>query len=296
MKLSRKLFSATAALGLAVLATVGSTYAWFSVNDTVTVTGMTAQTKVSSNLLISADNVEANFEAPSLIQTVSGLLEPVSTINGVNFFYTVNAKADGSAKTAEYVAYDQAAFRTAYKQPTAVGYVDYSFYLKAVSTEGVADIVAMTKCNLLYNDAALSHDETAWRVALFVKETSKTSAGCTPVSDSDAAIETNLVTILDLSTAENQTANSAVKAATGAGNVALVVNHDEEAIVDDTFTTVAATKYYKVVVRLWLEGEDTTCTNETFAALTANYKLDLEFKIGPSAEVTPADELVSTLS
>ena len=43
-----------------------------------------------------------------------------------------------------------------------------------------------------------------------------------------------------------------------------------------------ATEYNKVTVRLWLEGEDTTCTNETYAQLTNAYSLALTFHLGGS--------------
>lgn len=50
-------------------------------------------------------------------------------------------------------------------------------------------------------------------------------------------------------------------------------------IIPDT----AGNHYYKVVVRLWLEGEDVTCTSDTFATLTSSWTLDLAFKLGSSA-------------
>lgn len=283
MKLSRKLFSATAALGLAVLATVGSTYAWFSVNDKVTVTGMTAHTEVSSNLLISADNTEANFSSETLNQaTLAGnkKLEPVSTVNGVDFFYTVNAKADGSKiSTAEYVEYDAADpsdFNTAYKTSGAVGYVDYSFYLKAVSADDKSDKVAMTKCNLLYDGDPVT--EKAWRVAVFAVATPKTGDNCDAVSDDEAAIAGNLKSILALTGATNQESGKAVDSTTTRASV----TYGTPAVIDNTIPSAATTRYYKVVVRLWLEGEDKTCTNETFAALTEDYSLELQFSIGTS--------------
>lgn len=52
MKLSKKLFAAAATLGLAVAATVGSTYAWFSMNSTVTATNMKVQVKTTHHLQI----------------------------------------------------------------------------------------------------------------------------------------------------------------------------------------------------------------------------------------------------
>jgi hypothetical protein len=49
-----------------------------------------------------------------------------------------------------------------------------------------------------------------------------------------------------------------------------------------TFDVAAATtEYYQVIVRLWLEGEDTTCNNDTYVDLTqGNWKLDLAFVLG----------------
>ena len=45
--------------------------------------------------------------------------------------------------------------------------------------------------------------------------------------------------------------------------------------------TVAAgqTGYFKVVVRLWLEGEDTTCNSQTYLSLTKNWTLDLKMDL-----------------
>ena len=50
--------------------------------------------------------------------------------------------------------------------------------------------------------------------------------------------------------------------------------------------TAGATKYYKVVVRLWIEGEDTTCTSETFANLTDTWALALQLDLGALSGTT----------
>ena len=50
------------------------------------------------------------------------------------------------------------------------------------------------------------------------------------------------------------------------------------------------TSYTRIVVRLWLEGEDVSCTSNTYAELTRNWKLSLEFKLGNAndgAQPTP---------
>ena len=38
-------------------------------------------------------------------------------------------------------------------------------------------------------------------------------------------------------------------------------------------------QYYKVVLRVWIEGEDKTCTTEVYGKQTDKYKLNLEFVI-----------------
>ena len=64
-------------------------------NIKVTVTGMEVRTKVSSNLMIAEDTIgstakkdEEAFKAQIPVQEVKGILEPVSTVDGKNFFYT----------------------------------------------------------------------------------------------------------------------------------------------------------------------------------------------------------------
>ena len=304
MKLSRKLFSATAALGLAVLATVGSTYAWFSVNDKVEVTGMSATTQVSNNLLISGTTDEADFTSGPLNQSRVGKLRPASTANGTSFFYTVNAKADGDAASDAYVAYNEAqaqahteagktaydlAFQKAYKITTkednaeaiadinttkvVYGYIDYTFYLKATS---VADnqTIALTVCTLTDNE-----DDDAWRVALLATNPQTTAAAT-------ESAELNLMSVLGTADAEYQELESTTpKGVNSTTTLGAVTNWSTAAKVDDGIDNLEVS-YYRVVVRLWLEGEDKTCTNSTYVNLSSAHALNLKFEIGTQAGVT----------
>ena len=52
------------------------------------------------------------------------------------------------------------------------------------------------------------------------------------------------------------------------------------------------THYFKVIVRLWLEGEDTTCTNDTFATLTDNWAFNLKLQFDGTA-VTVLNQAVT---
>ena len=94
MKKTKIVVPALAVLLLSTAASVSGTVAWFSMNNTVTVSGMQVTTKVSSNLQIAdgdAAHSEANY-GDTLSQQRAGILEPASSYNGVNFYYTVKGK------------------------------------------------------------------------------------------------------------------------------------------------------------------------------------------------------------
>ena len=292
----KKIIPALALLLVSAVLLATSSFAWFSMNTTVTVTGMEVTTKVSSNLLVAEYNTDDTGYATALDQTREALLEPVSTTNAVNFFYHANANIDGSGDAIDttFVAYSEAtvadpsnaladddagkthydaAFQSRYsvEAPYAVGnvaygYIDYTMYLKATSdTDNSA--LNNTNINLLYNGAALTAGDQAWRVAVFKEAVSAGSNG------SDVGSMT-LVSILTVSGAANFTAGKAATSTTALGDV----TYNTGAAIDND-VDAGETVYYKVVVRLWLEGEDNTCSNETYAALTSNYTLDLTFKL-----------------
>jgi hypothetical protein len=304
-----------AAMMLAVSASMlgTSTYAWFTMNKEATVTGMQLKTKVSSNLLVSATNSEDGF-AKVLTQERCALLEPVSTIDGKAFFYTVKAKADGDAYEEDYTTYSEStslstgsakAAKTQYDSTfnsrygistantagdysTAFGYVDYSFYLKATNTGDQDGEIDLTKCELLYDDDGdsttdpVAVTDKAWRVAMFVQDLSTEDAGvqtATGAGVTGSALTEDVTTIMTINGAANQTAGDSTSyKAVDSGTTLDDVTYNTAAIVDDALPE-SLTRYYQIVVRVWLEGEDTTCTSETYANLTEAYSLELEFSL-----------------
>lgn len=178
------------------------------------------------------------------------------------------------------------------------GYMDYTFYLKATSN-GTANTtnqeLRMTKCDLDYNNAALDGNgdvgkvdgpDRAWRVAVFAQDITGTAAGTGRVSTDVAATADNQKGLISLANAVNQTAGKAVNSATTATGD--VLNNGSAGVKLATISTNNAISYYKVTVRLWLEGEDTTCTSETYAALTNKYNLDLAFQLTDGNADDPA--------
>lgn len=286
-----------AAMMLAVSASMlgTSTYAWFTMNKEVTVTGMEVHTTVGSNLLISETTVDSTTaKADSTFKTSDvdalpvALLEPVSTINGVNYFYTNtnNVAGDGDVLSDAYTAYSTessalTAFNTNYGTSGAVGYVDYAFELKANNTTGSPQDINVTDISLIYggtDTAALP----AFRTAIFVEDLGVTGNRTAPAGAS-AVSTSNLITILD----KNGTSTyfDTGKAVDGVDSrAALNAKYQEDATIGSVAN--GATQYYKVIVRLWIEGEDTTCNNSIFNTLKDNWALNLTIKLDNTATDT----------
>lgn len=301
MRVNKKLLSAVGMLTISATMLVTSTFAWFTMNKRAKVENLSLKATVSSNLLISPDNSSDATYNKELKKSVSALLAPSSTVNGTDYFYTLDAAADGhkakgpddeypflrytETKTldildtyAEKDKYDPV-FNLNYnistanpqevnEYKTAYGYVDYVMYLKATSTEENQKIV-MNKCNLLYKGDVL--DDKAWRAAVFVQET---SAKTQPTSVGD------LVSIIAPTGAKNHHEGLAADTTSSIGDIS---KDNEEVVIDDSIAS-GESKYYKVVVRVWIEGEDTTCTTEVYGNRTDKYTLDLEYKIDKDIE------------
>lgn len=304
MKKTKIIIPALGMLLLSTAASISGTVAWFSMNNKVTVTGMSVTTKVSSSILISETNANAASYSDSLEQVRSGVLEPASTVNGINYFYTVNALANGDAKTEAYKPYSEvliengdnpltdgepetnwtnalsntsagkttydALFNSAYgfsgadASNVAYAYMDYTFYLKATNTDAGNRELRMTRCYLEYAGQAVA--EKAWRVAVFVQDAQEYTALNTAVVAGDRK------EMLSLDGAANFTTGKAI----ATESTLDTVTYSAAALKS---VAAGATVYEKVTVRLWLEGEDTTCNNQTFAALTSAYTLALDFSI-----------------
>lgn len=180
---------------------------------------------------------------------------------------------------------------------TAYGYVDYVFYLKATGDTDNQQLV-MTACDLNYTypDGVKLSDGTtlvnanvdkAWRVAVFASDitanggkgnTGDGAAVGTLDPAASATTATNLKTILAPSGANNWTDGKAVVSTSAVDTV----TYGTAAVLDNDIDA-GVTKYYKVLIRIWLEGEDETCNSETYAKLTSNWTLDTEFKLQNNA-------------
>lgn len=282
---SKKLFSAVAMLTCSAVMLSTATYAWFTMNKEVAVTGMQVNTTVGSNLLISHDttadttaNAETTFYT-SDITAVSALLEPVSTVDGKSFFYTStsNVQGNGNAIMDTYVAYNPAsteAFNINYQTSGAVGYVDYAFELKANNTTDSTQYIDVTDLELTYGGTSA---DKAYRVAFFVEDLGTAHTG-------GAGAAGTLVAIVRNGSATNFDDSTAVSSTSGLS--AVTYNDPGLKIAEVAGGT---THYYKVIARLWIEGEDTTCNNSTFNTLKDKWGLNMTLKLNDSS--TPVNAL-----
>ena len=292
MNLKRKFVPALALLLISAVMVTTATFAWFSMNTRVTATGMQMETEAGDNVLI-ANDTSTTQAAPASFGnalTVSGnaaKLRPVSTVNGKDFYYVKGLQVNGAGGAsapdgyAPYVAYDHTNL-TNFKQnyrtnDNIVGYTEYAFQVMATNAEGSsAKALVIDTLSLTY--AGSAGVPKAFRVAVFADEfTGSTVSGET------------LVTILKNPDAAYFTSSNAVNGVNSTGTVS---NPNQAAVLGNL--PAGATKTYRVVVRVWLEGEDTTCTNSTFAALDASWSLDLAISLGASDGSTAVKTLNGT--
>ena len=313
----KKLIPAAGMLMLSAAMLGTSTFAWFTMNKEVTITGMEVRTRVGSNLLIQkgalADTTtltEGNYITDE-VQTIQAILEPVSTVDGEQFYYTLDANGSGaklhspigteSGATINYVDYnasgtaaatDTANYANKFSEDygvtktntvfsgtspdKAVGYVDYVFQLKATNTEGTDQAINLTELKLTYDGN--TDGEKAYRVAIFVSDAQ--NVGGTFANWSSAIHLTPK--IYTPSGATNFDSGKAVDSTTTRDTVTYVTTATPlvSAVPHDSV------KYYKVCVRLWIEGEDTTCYTNMFKPLTDSWKLDLKMELGQGTGVS----------
>ncbi len=300
----KKLIPALVLLLVSAMVLSTSSYAWFSMNKTVSATGMELKATVSNNLLIAdgtsvittAKAAESAFQA-SFSKSIKGIIEPSSTTTGKTFFYTTDAKADGSKTILDadhnyllYTASDAASLPDTYADKfsedygvsktaaaalvddlnKAVPYVDYVFQLKATNTEVTAVALKLSKLDLEYTKTDTEVDnEKAYRVAVF---TQKLTGEETLVATAD---EGTLVTIYAPTGYKMHTEDQAVTSTDALGTV--TYNDPAKTKIDEVSSS--STEYFKVVIRLYIEGEDTTCTNETFLPLNGSWALKVAFTL-----------------
>ena len=298
MKISRRLASAIALFFISALMITSTTYAWFSINSEVKMTGMQVTATAGDNVMV--------YKTPSQVQGEDELfhnavvlphrevkLAPASSADGKAFYYVEGRNVNGAGdivKPMAYIPYDAGssdsvnAFNKNYRTTGSVAYTEYIFQLKATNAQDRAQELVMSALDLTYGGTTAG-TQKAFRVAIFVDEFPE-DPDPEDASLPEVSTET-LVSILGPEGAvyrTNRTESGRVLGQTvGTDAHGELEMHDVSRFGESAVLgTVPSGKtyYYRVIVRLWLEGEDTTCGNATFAPLGDAWALDLSIAFG----------------
>lgn len=274
----RKLLPAAGSLLISAAMLSTSTYAWFTMNKSVDVTGMEMRTVVDSNLQIddaaptnggswtagswaTNDNSFKNSTTQSITNEV---LVPVSTTDGYSYWFTdpANVKGNGDATTDAYTEYTLAGLQGKYGASVTHGYLDYHFVLKATNTSESAQKIVLDQLDLKYTKSGSETDtDKAWRVAILGKKFETATVNGAKTLPGIATSGATVTKIYTPAGAANFTSGEAVNSATGTGTVTYA-----STVADSEIFEVSAnsTEYFEVIMRVWLEGEDTTCYTGLF--------------------------------
>lgn len=281
-KTSRKLFAAVASLGLAVAATVGSTYAWFSMNDTVTATGMNVKAQGESTLLIdvaettnAAGRLNAGSSSKDKAVDPAVELKPTSTVDFSGWYKAVADEASAStAKAGSYKAVEESE-KESY-------YASYDFYLQVfdkTKTAGTDMVVASKKKDVIVDKITVTGSDTL--------------SNCLRVGVQYAAGSKNLFTAPLYSGSTNPADASAKGVASVTegnatlNNITYVPKTTDGTVADLTDASaklIEGVKYndvYKVTVFIYFDGEDAACKTDNIpaAAELASYGISVDFKL-----------------
>ena len=311
MKFSRKLVPAIALLLVSLFMITTTTLAWFSMNTAVTATGMQVTATAGDNIMVyktpsQVQGADKDFHNAVVLPHKEVKLAPVSSADGAEFYYVDGRNVNGAGnliRPMEYIAYDAGSsesvndFNKNYRTSGSVAYTEYIFQLKATNAQDFTQELVLASLDLTYGGTTYG-TQKAFRVAVF--------ADAFPEDENpDDAIYPSLsgeslVTVLAPEGAEYRTARTE-----GGNDIGRSIGrdaHGELAMCDvlrfgqkASFCNVlpGETVYYRVVVRLWLEGEDTTCGNATFAPLDEAWALDLSIAFATDT-VKPVEHINDT--
>ena len=244
-----------------------------------------------------AETKIANAWSTSLTQTFSNVkLVPVSSVDGKTFysFGTGSVATDGQATSATFNQQSTATEANGSEASATTAYVlDYVFQLKATNTAGTAQKVAITTLNLTSPLETLNGSEKAFRVATFVENAGSTSGSEFTNGLPSSPAQSAIYAPKDYAYQTDGKAISSVDAqgSVTLGDVTIANSANSIGTISDSTTGPV---YYKVWVRLWLEGEDKSCYNDLFLD-SGNWSLDVTVDMRTTAG-NAASNITSSVS
>ena len=255
MKKFRKLLPALSMLLISALLMGSSTFAWFSMNTTVSATGMKVQATAPRTLSISTTS-GSGFANRVTVEDATSVLTPVSTADLNNWFYIKNAGSigfdDGAFKdNTTFEKYAESTPNTYYKK--------YTFYLKVTGGAGSGQTypnLYVSDINVQANKLAPQYElKKSLRVGvkcdtttlIFAPQNTGVSYKAIASVDSGKAVESDTISIAKYTKESNVTTNI------GSTEVA-------------------------VEVYIWFEGQDESCKSSNAVTLET-YTIDITFNV-----------------
>ena len=256
MKKFRKLLPALSMLLISALLMGSSTFAWFSMNTSVSATGMKVQATAPRTLSISTTS-GSGFANSVTVNDATAVLTPVSTADLSNWFYVKNAGSIGFDNGAlkndtTFEKYSDTATNSYYKK--------FTFYLKVTGGAESANSYAN----------------------LFVKEISVKANSSTPQYDLKKSLRVGVK--CDTTTLIFAPENTAVSYKAIA-SVSELGKATESSIIsiagytkDSNVTTNIGSSEVAVEVYIWFEGQDENCKSSNAVTLET-YTIDITFNV-----------------
>jgi hypothetical protein len=265
-----------------------STYAWFTMSDTVSVTGMKLKATASDGLLITDTNVAADrvWATSKDIQMTSGVaLSPTNTADGSEWVAAKSANFDNADKDQDAAGY------TTICAPSANSAVNFTYTNPAsngshwITGEGVgSQTISSVEANyvLLKNFWVKSSGDADWSKDLTVESVTATigTTNLTGEENADArAKEANLYKSLRvLIVVGNEsfiyapitTDDNAVKFK-GTGNaLTLKANNAQSVFAAVNTIPIADSSAVNVKMYMYFDGEDLNCKTSNVSGISLN--------------------------
>ena len=270
MKANKKLLASAMALGLAGLTTVGSTYAWFAMNRTVTATGMAVKATTSTTLLISKDNAQDSTKNNRLTNgdttinlaevgtTVS--LSPTSTVNGTDWFTAKGATTSASgALTGSYekVSSDDEAKYFLKKEM-------YVQNFDSAKTGNSGEKLVLDKVTVSYTTG--DNLNASFRVLVVCGDKNVFVAPTTTIAPTNQGVKS-----VDAGSATLENITFATSSYTGT-TATITANN---VLIDDVeYNTVT-----KITVYVYFDGEDSSCYTDNIPETLNDYTVGVSYSL-----------------
>lgn len=258
----KKLLPAFAMLTVSAVSLSSATYAWFSMNTTVTAQGMQVKAKAEGGIVISNSQKSTwSATADSNLTTVTELL-PTSTKNLTNWYHGTSEDPSSANSTTSTTANNAVAL-TNLKVSNNIGYADANnnntldtgeatyylvtdYYIKSTTSEALSSPLYIKNVSVSTTTSGTTDLDGSLRVGIKYGDTFKQIYGSTSTSTSEYYVGAQ--------TTEKTTINAYNTQNVQVSNVASIPNTNDGALLVQIF--------------VWFEGEDANCFSNNIAGKT----------------------------